>query len=157
MKAAGQGVLFLFMKTNRNQKWAALAFVPLLASAECAYAQDTSANNTKTPDDRGFFGVGGGKEGAGKIVYVVDRSGSMVDSIEFVRAELKRSIGTLTDEQEFHVIFYSSGPPVEMPTGRLVKATERNKQLAGQFIDGIVPQGETDPSKALERAFACQP
>jgi len=105
----------------------------------------------------GFFGTGGDETGPRKFVYIVDRSGSMTDSIDFVKYELKRSIGELSDEQEFHVIFYSSGPPVEMPTRRLVPANERNKQLAFEFIDGIVPQGETDPSKAIERAFACQP
>jgi hypothetical protein len=105
---------------------------------------------------RGFFGTGV-PETARKIVYVVDRSGSMTDSIDFVKYELKRSIGDLGEENEFHVIFYSSGPPVEMPTRRLVSSTDRNKQLAFEFIDGVIPQGETDPSKALERAFACQP
>jgi hypothetical protein len=111
---------------------------------------------------RGFFGVGVGGGGgenedvqARKIVYVVDRSGSMTDSIDFVKYELKRSIGELEEAHEFHVIFYSSGPPVEMPTRRLVNATDRNKQLAFEFVDSIIPQGETDPSKALERAFAC--
>ncbi|HUU89757.1 MAG TPA: VWA domain-containing protein [Phycisphaerae bacterium] len=94
---------------------------------------------------------------AGKVVYVVDRSGSMTDSIDFVKAELRRSIMELGDDVEFHVIFYSSGPPVEMPTRRLVAATDRNKQLAFEFVDGIIPQGETDPSKALERAFAVRP
>ena len=44
-----------------------------------------------------------------------------------------------------------------MPTRRLVNATERNRQMAFEFIDGVVAQGETDPSKALERAFACKP
>jgi hypothetical protein len=44
-----------------------------------------------------------------------------------------------------------------MPTRRLVNATERNKQLAFEFVDGVIAQGETDPSKALERAFACNP
>jgi len=39
----------------------------------------------------------------------------------------------------------------------LFTATEQNKKLAFEFIDGIIPQGETDPSKALERAFALQP
>ncbi|MGB2755199.1 MAG: VWA domain-containing protein [Phycisphaerae bacterium] len=103
----------------------------------------------------GFFGAGGDE--ARKIVYVVDRSGSMTDSIDYVKFELKRSIGELGEEKEFHVVFYSSGPPVEMPTRRLVNATDRNKQLAFEFIDGIIPQGETDPSKALERAFEVKP
>jgi len=106
---------------------------------------------------RGFFGAGGEEEVAHKIVYVVDRSGSMTDSIDYVKFELKRSIGELGEETEFHVIFYSSGPPVEMPTRRLVPATERNKQLAFEFIDSIIAQGETDPSKALDRAFAVGP
>jgi len=105
---------------------------------------------------RGFFGASE-VEVAQKIVYVVDRSGSMTDSIDYVKFELKRSIGELGEDSEFHVIFYSSGPPVEMPTRRLVPATERNKELAFQFIDGIIAQGETDPSKALDRAFAVGP
>jgi len=105
----------------------------------------------------GFFGAGGESDESAKIVYVVDRSGSMTDSIDFVKYELKRSIGELSEIKEFHVIFYSSGPPVEMPTRRLVNATERNKQLAFEFIDGVIAQGETDPSKALERAFDCRP
>ena len=104
---------------------------------------------------RGFFGAGTEGEIAHRIVYVVDRSGSMTDSLDFVKYELKRSVGELGEDTEFHVIFYSSGPPVEMPTRRLVAATERNKQLAFEFVDSIIPQGETDPSKALERAFAC--
>jgi len=106
---------------------------------------------------RGFFGAGGDSDEVRKIVYVVDRSGSMTDSIDFVKFELKRSVGELSEDKEFHVIFYSSGPPVELPTRRLVNATERNKQLAFEFVDGIIPQGETDPSKALERAFASGP
>jgi len=104
----------------------------------------------------GLFGVGGDEE-ARKIVYVVDRSGSMTSSIDYVKLELKRSIGKLGEEKEFHIIFYSSGPPVEMPTRRLVNATDRDKRLAFEFVDGIIAQGETDPSKALERAFEVKP
>jgi hypothetical protein len=96
-------------------------------------------------------------EDARKIVYVVDRSGSMTDSIDYVKVELKRSIGELPDDKEFHVLFYSSGPCVEMPTRRLVNATERNKAFAYEFVDGIIAQGETDPSDALRRAFAVRP
>jgi len=110
------------------------------------------------PGGWGFWGVGNRRdEEARKIVFVVDRSGSMTDSIDYVKEELKRSIGELTDDKEFHVLFYSSGPCVEMPTRRLVNATDRNKQLAFEFIDGIIAQGETDPSKALRRAFEVKP
>jgi len=94
---------------------------------------------------------------ASKVVYVVDRSGSMTDSIDYVKYELKRSIASFDARVKFHVIFFSSGPPVEMPTRRLVPATEQNKKLAFKFIDSVTPQGETDPSKALERAFAVGP
>ncbi len=111
------------------------------------------------------FGTGRGgldeifppNEEARKIVYVVDRSGSMTDSIDYVKEELKRSIGELAEEKEFHVLFYSSGPCVEMPMRRLVDATGRNKQFAYEFVDGIIAQGETDPSDALRRAFAVRP
>ena len=90
-------------------------------------------------------------------MFVVDRSGSMTDSIDYVKYGLKSAIGELTEEDEFHVIFYSSGPPVEMPSRRLVPAKENNKKLAFEFIDGIIPKGETDPSKAIELAFAAGP
>jgi hypothetical protein len=104
----------------------------------------------------GFFGAGG-TDVASKIVYVVDRSGSMTDSIDYVKFELRRAISELSDAKSFHIIFYSSGPPVEMPTRRLVDATEGNKQKAFAFIDGIIPHGQTDPSEALERAFSVRP
>jgi len=101
-----------------------------------------------------FFGVAAA---GAKIVYIVDRSGSMTDSIDYVKKALKKSIGELTEDKWFHVIFYSSGPPVEMPTRRLVEATERNKKLAFEFVDAVIAQGETDPSKALKRAFELKP
>jgi DNA-directed RNA polymerase subunit RPC12/RpoP len=104
----------------------------------------------------GFFGAGGDDEGeANKIVYIVDRSGSMTDSIDYVKYELKRSIRELGPEKQFHIIFYSSGPALEMPARRLVSATEANKQKAFEFVDGIIAQGETDPDEAIKRAFAC--
>jgi hypothetical protein len=93
-------------------------------------------------------------EKAHKIVYVIDRSGSMTDSIDYVKYELRRAIGNMDEKTAFHVIFYSSGPFIEMPAKALVAATDENKKAAFAFVDSIIPNGETDPSKALERAFA---
>ena len=94
---------------------------------------------------------------ATKIVYVVDKSGSMTDSLVSVQHELKRSLRELGPDKQFHVIFYSSGPALEMPARRLVTATEENKRRAFAFIDEIRAAGETDPSDALQRAFAVGP
>ena len=91
------------------------------------------------------------------IIYVVDRSGSMTACMDMVKYSLKRSLNELPEEEEFHVIFFSSGPPVEMPSRRLVNATVRNKQLASEFIDSIICQNKADPTQAIERAFACRP
>ena len=137
-------------------RWLRLRFAPRFAGVEL------STNNTGAivPGGPKFFGLDLGKQ-ARNVVFVVDRSGSMTDSIDYVKLELKRAIGEMPEEEEeenqFHVIFYSSGPPVEMPSRRLVPPTQRNKQLAFEFIDSVVPQGETDPSKAIERAFAAKP
>jgi hypothetical protein len=71
--------------------------------------------------------------------------------------ELRNRIDELGEDKQFHVVFYSSGPPVEMPTRRLISATEANRRQAKEFIDGVIPQGETDPSEALKRAFEVKP
>jgi hypothetical protein len=102
-----------------------------------------------------YFGLEA--KGARKVVYIVDKSGSMTDSIVYVNRELKRSLRALGVDAAFHVLFFSSGPPAELPFRKLVHATEENKRAADKFIDGIVPQGQTDPSDALSRAFALKP
>lgn len=94
---------------------------------------------------------------AARIVFVVDRSGSMTDSLGIVKMELRDTLMELDEDTEFHIIFYSSGPPLEMPTRRLVRATPRNKTLAMDFIDGVIAMGETDPARAIDRAFAVRP
>jgi hypothetical protein len=96
-------------------------------------------------------------ENVGKIVYILDRSGSMADSIDVVKAEVVRSIKALTADQQFHVIFYSSGPPVQLPRRALVPATDASKDEAVKFLDTVLAQGETDPTQALKDAFALKP
>lgn len=97
-----------------------------------------------------FFGTGGS---ARNIVYVVDRSGSMLDTFDAVRKEMIRSITRLSPAQRFHVIFFATGKPKENPPHRLVYATVENKRLAVNFLNKIIPEGQTDPIPALKRAF----
>jgi hypothetical protein len=102
-----------------------------------------------------FFGVPSAD--AARIVYIGDRSGSMTDSFDYLQAELKRSIRQLSAARFFTVMFFSSGPPTEMPGRELVRADDEGKSKAFQFIHATVPHGQTDPSEAFKRAFALKP
>ena len=98
-----------------------------------------------------FLGTGGN---AHHIVWLIDRSGSMMDSFELVKREMASSIGELKSIQDFHVILFSDGPPIEVDTKRLVPATEQAKLKAVRFLADKRALRQTDPVPALRRAFA---
>lgn len=107
------------------------------------------------PDEDGDGGDGGG--GGGNyyhIVYVLDRSGSMLDSLDAVRLELIRSISRLSPRQDFHVIWYNDGQPKENPPSRLVPASDDNKRESAAFLKTVTAVGQTDVIPAMKRAFA---
>lgn len=97
-----------------------------------------------------FFGSGGN---AFNVVYVIDRSGSMVDTFDLVRLEMLRSIGRLRDEQMFHIILFAEGRPIENAPRKLIPATRKNKKDAAVFLAAVTPEAQTDPVPALVRAF----
>jgi len=104
-----------------------------------------------------FFGLGGEARAARRIVYVVDRSGSMIGVFDALRKELKSSIDRLRKSQKFHVIFYSTDPPVENPPRRLINAIRAAKEDTFAFIDKVMPEGATQPLEAMNRAFLLKP
>lgn len=104
-----------------------------------------------------FFGLGRGDVEARKICYVVDRSGSMVSELDYVKDEVIRSINRLHRAQQFHIMFFNRGAPIEVPPGRFVHAIKEYKQQAFEFISGIVADGQTDPVPAMARAFRHEP
>ncbi len=114
-----------------------------------ASANGLSTHGTGLPNS-GFFGSGGK---AYNIVYVIDRSGSMIDTFDALRREMRRSIYALDDSQNFHVIFYSEDEPEEFGTGRLVPATRLNKKKVAEYLQDVVPRRQTNPVPALQRAF----
>jgi DNA-directed RNA polymerase subunit RPC12/RpoP len=98
-----------------------------------------------------FFGSGGN---AYYVVYVVDRSGSMIDTFDFVRHEMIVSISRLVPEQQFHVILFAAGQPMEKTPKYLTPADTTYKVKAAEFLDEARPQGSTNPIPALQRAFS---
>ncbi|MBI5725577.1 MAG: VWA domain-containing protein [Planctomycetes bacterium] len=87
------------------------------------------------------------------VVFVMDRSGSMIQTFDYLRKEMLDSIGKLKEAQNFHVIFYAMGRPLENPPKQLVAADKQNKAAAAEFLKGVTPEGQTDPVPALARAF----
>jgi hypothetical protein len=90
---------------------------------------------------------------AAHVVYVIDRSGSMTDSFDALREALATEVSNLKQVQDFHIIMFSGGVPLEMPSRKLVDASVSNIRQAGQFLEDVQPRGDTDPLPALKRAF----
>lgn len=105
-----------------------------------------------------FFGTGGN---AYRIVYVIDASGSLMDSLYFVILELKRSINDLSPKQTFTVIFFQGDDVVEVVPRRMKSATSENKARVIEWIDlsagNVFPIGPTNPVPALKLALQYKP
>ncbi|MCK4850446.1 MAG: VWA domain-containing protein [Phycisphaerae bacterium] len=100
-----------------------------------------------------------GSSAAGyKIVFVVDRSGSMWDQFEFVRNELLAALARLEPSQQFQLIFFSSGEPLLMEPSAFLVASPAKKRMAYDFLQKIArldpPSGPTDPAPALNAALS---
>ncbi len=101
-----------------------------------------------------FFGA---KAQAKNVIYLTDRSGSMIDTFDQVKLEMLRSIGRLRPTQRFRVLLMADGPPKGFPrvkASTTTTARRDNKISAGKFIDSALAEGMTDPLPALKDAFA---
>lgn len=106
-----------------------------------------------------FFGTRAGGN-TRRIIFVVDRSGSMNKHFDFVKGELSRSIGELGPMQEFTILFYNDeAKPLEMRVNNsfgLVRATRANITAAREWIMGQTAysrEGKTFSASAFQRAF----
>ena len=97
-----------------------------------------------------FFGSVTGER---KICYLVDCSGSMHGVFRKVQKKLKNSISSLQFDQYFYIIFFGNDKLFESGNGKLLRATQKNKTAAYDFIDSIGPAGQTNAAKALKRAI----
>jgi hypothetical protein len=105
-----------------------------------------------------FYGTGGN---ARRLVYLVDASGSLIDTLPFVILELKRSIGELSERQSCSVIFFQGDRVIEVPAPGLKPATAQNKRRVIEWIDldsgNITPKGLSSPLNALKQALRYRP
>ncbi|WP_149752954.1 hypothetical protein [Rubripirellula obstinata] len=107
------------------------------------------------------FGVSGS---GSRFVYVFDRSDSMNGyggrPLRAAKRELIRSLESLTDRQQFQLIFYNdkptpfrmSGIPLQMMAGE-----DNNKIAASRYVGSIMAYGATEHESALKMALRLGP
>jgi len=107
-----------------------------------------------------FLGSGGN---ARRIAFIIDASGSLIDTFPFVVRELKQSISQLSERQHFTIIFFQGDDVIEVPpTG--IDAKRASPAIKQQAIDWlakenyhVTPKGTSNPVRALRRAFEYRP
>lgn len=98
-----------------------------------------------------FFGS---RLAADRICFVTDCSGSMFGRMGLVRGQLTRTIGNLSANQFFSVLFFREGQIIlESGSGSLQRASASSKQKAIRLIESVRPGGRTEALSALQRAM----
>jgi hypothetical protein len=128
-----------------------------------AFGAGTAAGTSHDSDEATamVFGVSGS---GSRFVYVFDRSDSMNGyggrPLRAAKRELVRSLESLSDRQQFQLIFYNdkptpfrmSGVPLQMMAGE-----DTNKIAASRYIDSIMAFGATEHESALKMALRLGP
>lgn len=138
-------------------------------------AQGVHGRGTGTHGN-GIFNVGtgdrggekGGQRAANRIVFLVDASGSLVDTLPFVVESLSRQIESdLDGKRKFNVIFFS-GAGLNQEVGavkglaalfpsRLESASPGNQIRAVEWIHRVQAGGCGDPLSAFRKALDMDP
>ena len=98
----------------------------------------------------GFGGLGGN---AHHVVYLIDRSGSMFDTFDAVKKEIRDSVKDLDPRQDFHVIMFADGAPLEKKPMTLTPPTDTYKIALAEFLQTVKAENTTNPVKGIHRAF----
>jgi hypothetical protein len=103
-----------------------------------------------------------GLRGTGSsFVYVLDRSGSMLEfdgaPMRTAKRELLNSIQSLSPKNQFQVVFYNESPGALNPGtagGKMLQANDINKDKAIRFVQAIAPQGGTEHIPGLKMGLS---
>lgn len=155
------------MPAMRSRSCAALAACWLAVTA-CAAAQaqplrspDGKAIGPSAGDDYAKVSIFGIEARGNKFIYVFDRSSSMEGApLAAAKQQLIKSIATIDEVQQFHIIFFNQrllSLNIAGGRQRIAFATDRNKEQAVRFINQVKADGATDRYLALKHAIALRP
>lgn len=134
---------------------------PMMAIPEPG--QEWPVRMTVAPQDDPYVGYGRvyGTPGATRVVYLIDASGSLIDTLPFVQAELQKALRSLRPGQSYAVMFLVGDRVVEAPPVGMKSAGTRAVTHTMQWIDPaagkIIPSGKPDAHAGIRRALAYQP
>ncbi|MEM1444558.1 MAG: hypothetical protein AAGF84_00745 [Planctomycetota bacterium] len=104
-----------------------------------------------------FFGLTTGP----RTVYLLDASGSLLDTLPFAIEELYRSVRTLDDRQQYAVVFFNGEGIVEASPGGMKPATRANLTQTLTWLEprlaNVRAKGRPDAADALAHALTLQP
>ena len=143
---------------------------PIIAAPPAIMARPRLDSRRAVPPGAAFAGLRADR--VRRIVYVVDVSGPMTSSLQFVLEELLRSISRLDPSQFFQVVLFRDpqdapaagasdpGYLALSPTGqapRLLPANPANRAALAEFLSTIRPGGRSNPLTGLRAALALEP
>ena len=96
-----------------------------------------------------------------RVVYLVDASGSLLDSFPHVVEWLGDSLDALDRQQRFTVLFFRQGQVIEVPPPGLKASRFTSKAKVWNWMQpetgNVLPQGRSGLGEALEAAMAYRP
>ncbi|MFN3167829.1 MAG: FHA domain-containing protein [Phycisphaeraceae bacterium] len=124
-----------------------------------ATAPDTTAPDTPAPD---IAPPALPADSKARIVFLVDASGSLVDSLPQMLVWLGEALDTVGDDERFAVIFFKANKAIETdPAGLQQPTRDVLNKLDQNWLDPaaapLLPTGRSDPSVALAKALSYDP
>lgn len=97
-----------------------------------------------------------------RIVFLVDASGSLVDSLPQMVVWLNEALQTIEPNERFAVYFFKADEPIAIkPAGMLAPTREVLNQLKEDWLDPdavpVFPSGRSNPAKAIAQAMTHNP
>ena len=97
-----------------------------------------------------------------RIVFLVDASGSLVDSLPQMLVWLNRALQTVESNEQFAIYFFKSGKPIAIkPEGMLKPSRNLLNQIAEEYLNAsrmpVFPSGRSNPAEAITQALALEP
>lgn len=130
-------------------------------------ADDTQANNPDDGNDGNDMPTTDNTNPAvpadgDRLVFLVDCSGSLVDSLPQMLLWLRDAIDTLGPNETFTIIFFKQDQAIETPPAGLQPLTRTyQRTLIADWLDDnaspVLPAGRSDPTAGLQLALSYNP